>query len=317
MKKPALVFVSASALVGALALGASPALAGNTVNVSTTIGQVGHDSATPEFSITVGDDYSQGTMSGMNIQVPTSWTLNRAFRSNPAYNNNGIEWTGAGVCGIQVVKDATNTPLAPGSFGCTFQASDTGSYRLVSIREYHGATLQVPEPMTVTFMPGAFTAPTSGTTSNWRVSSRNDEDPNGGGFPVNMAITLADVAVTPIDQTISCPTGEAVESLPLTGSGFDAPPTFSLETDLPQGFSFDPVTGVISGTPTIAFVPSAQIIIASGNKAGQPATASSTIHLSKSLPDTGFNGVPLLWAGLGLLIAGAATVVIRLAAKKR
>lgn len=310
VKKASLVAAIAVATAALAVFGAGSALAGNTVNVSTTIGQVGHSSTTPAFSITVGDDYSAGTMSGINISVPNTWTLNRTFRSNPAYNNTGIEWTGAGVCGIQVVTDGTNTPLAAGSFGCTFEASGTGSFRTVSIRQFHTLALQVPQPMTVTFMPGAFTAPASGATSNWRVSARNDADPNGGGLPVQMPIALVDVAVTPLDQTISCPIGDPVESKPLTGVGFDSAPTFSLETDLPPGLIFDPVTGVISGTPTIAFVPSAQIVIASGQKGGQPATASSTISLAHVLPDTGLDSTPLLVGGIGALLAGVAVVIV-------
>jgi hypothetical protein len=317
VKKTALAALVGATVIALVALGSSSAFAGATVNVSSNIGQVGHGSVTPEFSITVGDDYAQGTMSGMNIQVPSVWTLNRAFRSSPAYNSNGIEWTGPGVCGIQVVKDATNTPLAPGTFGCTFQSSDSGNFRLVSIREYHGTPLQVPQPMTVTFMPGAFTAPASGATSNWRVAARNDEDPNGGGLPVNLPIALTDVSVAPVEQTISCPVGDPVESTLLSGVGFDAPPTFSLETDLPPGFTFDPVTGIISGTPTIEFVPSAQVIIASGQRGGQPATASSTINLTRSLPDTGFNGIPVLWAGSGLVAAGIIVVAIELVRRRR
>lgn len=292
-------------------------MAGNTINVSSNIGQVGHGSATPEFTITAGDDYSQGTMSGMNIQVPAAWTLSPAFRSNPNYNANGIEWTGAGVCGIQVVTDGTNTPLAPGSFGCTFQSSGTGSYRAITIRQYRTLALQVPQPLTVTFMPGAFTAPASGTSSTWKVSTRNDEDPNGGGLPVDLSIALTDVAVKPLEQDISCSVGTPIESKLLTSVGFDAPPTFSVVTDLPEGFVFDPVTGIISGTPTINFVPSAVIVIASGAKGGQPATASSTVNLTHALPDTGVEHSPVIVAGLGLLGSGCVLVAVQKLVRRR
>jgi hypothetical protein len=216
---------------------------------------------------------------------------------------------------VRLYSDVPN----PGDFGCTFQASSNSSYRTISIRQYRTLALQVASPMTVTFMPGAFTAPRTGTSSNWHVAARNDEDPNGGGLPVNLAFALADVTVEPALQYVSCETTAETESKPLVTSGFDGAVTYSLQDEIPNGLTFDPVTGVIAGTPAAAVEPETVFVYATGSKNGQPASAASAVGLNvpkptptptpAPLPDTGVSAWPIGLAGGALLGVGVLAIV--------
>jgi LPXTG-motif cell wall-anchored protein len=301
------VALTALALVGGGVFVATPALAGNTNAVSTSVTGIQRGALLPNFSVTVGDD--DGHISGATFQVLDTWKLNTGLRATNAVMNGRN-------CGIESVSDGNNVAVPLSDLLCSFRPGGSSSWSAVITfgpADTNAGTAYA-SPLTVHFASGVFTAPPFATpTTQWRVTARNDDE-GVSGLPVTLTFNVVNAVTTPELQSISCEQGVPIESKPLTTTGMTGTVTYSFTDDPPTGVVIDPVTGVISGTPTITAVP--QIwVVAIASSHGQ--IGSAQVYVNQPLPDTGFETAPWLFAGLGLLAAGLVLIATRrLAARK-
>ena len=251
-------------------VGTAPAVAGVTTP-SSTITTVGHGAVVPEFSVTVADSF--GTMDGALFRISDAWRIDAsALRPTP------VAWTGPGTCGIASLTDGNGQSITGAqTVNCSLSFSTVGFYVLRFVTQ----SASVPSPITVTFTAGFLTAPSIGTASTWTVGSVNNTD---GGIPAPLAFNLVDLAVAPEAQYISCAQGVPMASAALSPSGFTGTVSYDLLDDVPPGIVFDPVTGVVSGTPTVAVAPQTVRIQASSSTTAGSVTV--TIGLNVADPAT-------------------------------
>jgi hypothetical protein len=264
----AATFLAAGVL--AIVVGVAPAAAGVTTP-SSSITTAGHSAVMPEFSVTVADSF--GTMDGALFRISDAWHI-----APTALQPTQVPWSGPGTCGIASMTDGNGQVITSAQpVDCFFRFSVAGFYLLRLVTE----NTSVPSPITVTFTAGALTAPSLGTSSTWTVASVNNTD---GSTPASLVFNLVDLAVTPEAQYISCEQGQPMESAPLAPTGFTGTVSYDLLDDVPPGLVFDPATGVISGTPTVAVVPTTvRIEVTSSTTAG---SATGTVGLNVTDPST-------------------------------
>jgi hypothetical protein len=93
-------------------------------------------------------------------------------------------------------------------------------------------------------------------------------------------VTVGDAVITPAVQSVDGVVGSAVTpTQAFTPSGFDGDPTYSVTPALPVGLTLDPDTGVVSGTPTAAMLPTPFTVTATDSD-GDQATATITIEVT-------------------------------------
>ena len=298
-------------------VGATPAFAGDTTP-SSTITTAGHSAVMPEFSVTVADSF--GTMDGALFRISDAWHIDAgSLRPTP------VPWTGPGTCGIASLTDGNGQSITGSqTVNCSLKFSTVGFY----ILRFETQSASVASPITVTFAAGFLTAPSIGTVSTWTVASVNNAD---GATPAPLAFNLVDLAVTPEAQFISCAQGAPMQSAPLSASGFTGTVSYDLLDDVPPGIVFDPATGVVSGTPTVAVAPqtvriqatssttAGSVTVTVGLNVADPSTivpgstpappTSATPAQTPVLAASGVDALPVL-AGSGLLVLVGAGLVI-------
>jgi hypothetical protein len=93
-------------------------------------------------------------------------------------------------------------------------------------------------------------------------------------------VTVGESVITPATQTVDGAVGQALTpTRPFTASGFDGDPTYAVAPALPAGLTLDPDTGVVSGTPTAAMLPTAYTVTATDTD-GDQATATITVEVT-------------------------------------
>jgi YVTN family beta-propeller protein len=120
-------------------------------------------------------------------------------------------------------------------------------------------------------------------------------------------VSVLDVPREPAITSVAPPAASvgSAYSFTVAATGFPAP-ALALTGALPAGLTFDPATGVISGTPTAAGV-SSFTITASGF--GDPASATYTLTVAAALAATGVDASTGIASGSLLLVVGVALVV--------
>jgi len=280
----------------------------------------------PQFSVTVADSY--GTMDGALFRISDAW------RVDPSHlQPTQVQWSSPGICGIASLTDGKGQPIASSQIvDCYLKPTVAGFFNL----RLETQSASVASPITVTFTAGVFTAPTIGTSSTWIVGTVNNTD---GGIPTPLVFNLADLAVTPEAQYISCEQGVPIASSPLSPSGFTGTVSYDLLDDVPPGIVFDPTTGVLSGTPAVQVPPQTiRIEVSSSTTAGSvtatvglnvsdpsttttttttapvptttvPATSTTSPVTTPRLPATGFDPLPILASGGLLVLLGTVLLV--------
>jgi LPXTG-motif cell wall-anchored protein len=301
VKKRILVALAALSIIGGGVFVATPALAGTTTAVSTSATGIIRGSVLPNFSVTVGD--SSGHISGATFQVLDTWKLNPAYRATGAAMS-------VSSCGIDSISDGNNVDVPLADLSCTYRPGGSSSWSAsISFGPTDtNAGTTYASPLTVHFASGVFTAPPyASPTTQWRVLARNDDE-GVTGLPTTLTFNVVNATVTPELQSISCEQGAETESHPITTTGLTGSVTYSLESDPPAGITIDPVTGVVSGTPTITPVATVWVV-AIHSSHGQ--IGSARLYVNQPLPDTGFDAAPLLFGGLGLVAAGLVLLAVR------
>ncbi len=300
-------------------VGVAPAAAGVTTP-SSNITTAGHGAAMPEFSVTVAD--SSGTMDGALFRISDAWRVDASYLQPTQ-----VQWSGPGTCGIASLVDGNGQAITSSQHvDCSFKLTTAGFYNLRLVTE----SASVPSPITVKFTAGVLTAPGFGTSSTWVVGSVNNTD---GSTPAPLTFNLVDLAVTPEAQYISCEQGVPMESAPLAPSGFTGTVSYDLLDDVPPGIVFDPVTGVVSGTPTAPVAPDTiRIKVTSSTTAGSvtvtvglnvsdpsttvPSSSTTTPAIPTTIPpqthvlvSTGPDVLPVLAAGGLLILVGVGLLI--------
>lgn len=96
------------------------------------------------------------------------------------------------------------------------------------------------------------------------------------------SLDLRVVSLTPASQSIGGAVGEPLSSAELTPSSFGGTVSYSVSPDLPAGLSLDPVTGVISGTPTAGQAVSTYTV--TGTDGTSTASVGVSIRIAGILP---------------------------------
>jgi hypothetical protein len=141
------------------------------------------------------------------------------------------------------------------------------------------------------------------------------------GNSLGNSVSVISAFESPSITTASLPDGTVgtAYSSPIVTSGTSSTLTVSAGS-LPAGLRLDPVTGVLSGTPTAAG--SATFTVTATNAAGTTSqvftvavAAAATVAAVPVLASTGFDAVPWVVGGVLVVLAGA--VFLILAAQRR
>lgn len=125
--------------------------------------------------------------------------------------------------------------------------------------------------------------------------------------------TLPSASLAPAGQTVSATVGTPVSTTPISAATFSVSPvTFTISPNLPAGLSFDPSTGIISGTPSAAFPLTTFTITGTDGVDTSTSTVSLAVNAAPSLAATGSApAVPLATGGVSLLVGGAILTIRR------
>ncbi len=317
MKKRAFISLAGvfGLVVAGIAVGSSSAQASGTGAVTTDATGIARGSVLPAFSVTVGFT-PENTISGAAFNIFDTWGVNPKYQTR----GGGVPLDAAGVCGIESMSDGNNVSLPfDGTYMCQYKADGSSSYsnHIIVFPDDTNAAITVTQPLTVRFVAGVFTAPTSSAaTTPWRVLASNDDVGSTGVTQLNF--NLIDAVTTPEEQSISCPIGDPIESLPLTTTGMDGSVEYRFTDDPPTGVIIDPVTGVVSGTPEIQIEPTTWLISVTSST-GEIGSATIKVNQPdpEPLPDTGNDQTSLTGYATGALLGGSLLLAIVGVARRR
>jgi sugar lactone lactonase YvrE len=198
------------------------------------------------------------------------------------------------------VTDA-NAATATANFSLTVNAAVVATQAVAStvLTQNHAATTFTPvtgtggtAPLTYSVSPGlpaglalntntgAITGTPTGTStaSSYTVTAT---DANAATATANFSLTVnaAVVATQAVASTVLTQNHAATTFTPVTGSGGTAPLTYSVSPGLPAGLMFDPSTGAITGTSTVASAAvSYTVTVTDANAATATANFSLTVN---------------------------------------
>lgn len=194
------------------------------------------------------------------------------------------------VPGTPTIDSAT---AGDGSASVSWTVDDTGGLALTRMNFALDDTTNVDDSTTNTTGPHTLTDLTNGTTYRVYVQAVNA---NGAGpwslasspfTPVGPSAPPAPPSqvptIAPASQSLS---GVARSSVRATAAfradGFASTPRYSIYPTLPAGLSIDPATGVVSGTPTVAYPSTRHWITATVAGGSQSATALLQVHVAEA-----------------------------------
>lgn len=298
---------------------ASPPLIGT---ATSTVTIFEHDAFNPEMTVTLGTPLP-GTVSGARFPLPMNW------EQNPALVTSWKLWNAPGDCGIAAVTTGaggTGPTFTPGNFRCRYGTADVAhSAWTIELEPLTSGGIMEPAPLNVTFSANAFQAPMTGTSSTWAQILLRDDGSSGLTPLYNLTFNLVDIAITPPIQNVSCTTGGYIqtEALTMTGlpsvdlQGNSITPEFALLTDPPNGITFNPTTGVLSGMSTETPGPETLQIGVGTPEVATKTTAQIKVNTPDPLPNTGIDISQPAQLSFLFLSAGLALVLTSIVRPRR
>jgi hypothetical protein len=208
---------------------------------------------------------SSGTISG-TPSAPGTSSGTISLTANGETNNFSYQLTINSVAGTPVVDSATT---AAGSVGVSF--------------DYAAGATNGPTSFNLTGLPSGLTAnPTTGaitgtpTTAGTYPVAISANNSAGNGNATTVTITISPAAGSPVVTSPLTGTATPGTAFTYTITATNSPTQFAA-SGLPVGLSINPVTGVISGTPTVAGV--ASVALSAANAAGTGPTATLVLTI--------------------------------------
>ena len=237
-------------------------------------------SITPQLPAGLTFNPTTGVISGTPVSPLNGVTFTITASGSTSGVASGVVTLSVSSPGATVTN---NIPAVIASAGQALTATAALSVTGMTTPVVYSVSPQLPAGLSFDSSTGVISGtPTSGSRATEYLVTARGAGGEIASAPVVLGAASSGAGASPSNQLALGNAGQAITSTTaLTPTGLTGTPTYTVTPALPAGLSFDPTTGVISGTPTAGFA-STQFVITGVGSGGGVLNTSVTLAASSS-----------------------------------